>query len=137
LKHPLTVLAVGFGLLVCAIVVAADLGLLDFVRRIQDVALADKLAHLLLYGSLNLLMILAVHERRPAQPTVRVASGCSLLLGVIAALEEISQRYIPGRMFSAWDLATSLAGILAFGVLAAGMGRGPTVDSRPIKDRRA
>ncbi|MFH1183995.1 MAG: VanZ family protein [Chloroflexota bacterium] len=133
----MTALAVSFGLLVCAIIVAADFGLLDFVRRMHDVPIADKLTHFLLYGLLNLLVVLAVHENGPAPASAHVASGSSLLLGAAAAIEEISQRYIAGRMFSAWDLAAGPAGIPAFGILGAGMGRGVGRNARPIKDRRA
>jgi VanZ family protein len=111
--------AVLFGILVMGIVLAADLGLIGFTRRLRVIPLADKIGHFLLFGLLNLLVVRATQQSRPRWGTIRTAAGCSLLLVAMAGLEEWSQRYIGGRTFSAWDFAASAAGIAAFGLVAA------------------
>jgi len=116
--NPMRRWAILFGLLLCVITAAADAGLLGFLRRIHDIPLADKLAHFMLYGLLNLLTIRAVRESRPATATLGIAASCSLLLAAAAALEEASQLYIATRTFSTWDLGAGIAGIVAFGAWA-------------------
>lgn len=67
---------------------------------------------------LNLPIILAIQETHPERGRARIAVGCNLLLEGLAALEEVSQRYIATRTFGAWDILTDVVGILSFGALA-------------------
>ena len=110
--------ALGFGLVVIATIIAADLDLLGCLRPIHEIPLADKLVHFALYGLLNFFTILAIGESRPSWGGVSILTGSSLVIAAAAALEEFSQRYIAARTFSAWDLVAGIAGVIAFGVLA-------------------
>lgn len=111
--------AVLFGILVLGIILAADFGLIGFTRQLRIIPLADKVGHFLLFGFFNLLVVRAMQQTHPKWGKIRAAAGCSLLLVVIAGLEEWSQRYIGGRTFSVWDFAASAAGIAGFGLAAA------------------
>lgn len=112
-------MAVLFGLVVLGIILAADFGLLGLARRLHLFPLADKMAHFLLFGLLNLLVVRATQQSHTSWDNVRTAAGCSLLLLTVAGLEESSQLYIGGRTFSVLDFAASAAGIVAFGLVAA------------------
>ena len=94
--------ALGFGLVVIATIIAADLDLLGCLRPIHEIPLADKLVHFALYGLLNFFTILAIGESRPSWGGVSILTGSSLVIAAAAALEEFSQRYIAARTFSAW-----------------------------------
>lgn len=104
--------------MVISTILAADLNLLGFLRHIDEIPLADKLVHFALYGLLNLFTILAIGEARPAWGSASILAGSSLAIAAAAALEELSQRYIAARTFSAWDLVAGIAGVIALGVLA-------------------
>ena len=131
-------LAFGTAVLVAAIIVAADLGLLHAARVIHDIPMGDKIGHFLLFGVFNLAVIVTAGHFRPLTNPARTAALCSLGVMVAAALEEYSQRYLEARMFSLWDLAASLTGILVSGWLAhrLRLDRSGSTSPEP-KDRRA
>jgi VanZ family protein len=69
----------------------------------------DKLAHLLAFGLLALLVERAIRLPSPLTEHAVAWSGC--LSGVYALTDEWHQHAVPGRYFDLWDLAADLAGI--------------------------
>ncbi|HEY5982873.1 MAG TPA: VanZ family protein [Anaerolineales bacterium] len=92
--------AIAFGLLFIVLVLAADAGLLGFVRRLHQVPLADKLGHFVLYGMLNLLITLPVFQDHRNWDKRRVVAVRAGLMTLVAGLEEWTQLYISSRTFS-------------------------------------
>jgi VanZ family protein len=125
-------------LLVLGVILAADFGVLHIARRIHEVPFGDKLGHFMLFGILNLLVILAVRDSRPEIAGWRLAAVCSALLSGCAVIEELSQRCIGGRTFSYGDMLANIAGILFFGAMALGLiVRARSRAGRDLTDRRA
>ena len=118
-------LALAFALLLAAIVVAADRGVLPgVVQQLYAFPGGDKVGHFLLMGGFALVATLAL-----PRPVARAGLAASVPLGalvvlVLVTLEEASQARFPGRTLSALDLAASYAGIAA-GAWAARRMRGP------------
>lgn len=102
-----------YSALLVTLVVAADRGdlPLDLVARLPS---GDKAGHFLLMGFLALLVNLAL----ASGGGVAVVKRCALVAAVVT-LEEISQVAFRHRHFEPADLAADLAGIAAFGLLAA------------------
>lgn len=113
----MTRLAVLYTLLIVLIIVAADLGRLPTRRILAIVPWFDKLCHFLLMGGLAFVINAALGARRYRWLGLGWLVG-SLWLGLVVALEEISQLWLPGRAFEIPDLAADFAGITFFGALA-------------------
>jgi VanZ family protein len=107
-----------FVVLLAAIVITADLGKLPvFITILYNFPGGDKAGHFILMGILNLLAIRLVLARNPAG-SWRQAALTGLVVTTLAALEEFSQRFFPYRHASWGDFASSLAGIVVFGLIA-------------------
>ena len=82
----------------------------------------DKPAHFVGAGLLSFFVVLGFSaltgHRRPLGPIGSLAAATLLV-----TLEEVIQLAIPSRVFSLDDLAWSLAGVLIFGLAAAGIMR--------------
>jgi len=80
----------------------------------------DYLAHFVGMGLLAFFMVLGFSSRatqgRPLSPLASMATATLLV-----TLDEVSQLAIPSRTFALNDLAWSLAGVLVFGLAAAGI----------------
>jgi len=127
-----------FGLLLLAIILAADFQLLGPARLLHAFPLADKVGHFLLFGLLNFFVVRAMQGPRRIRSRLRAAAWPSVLILVFASLEEWSQRYFAGRTASALDVVASAAGIAAFGLAAALWRKGAaSAEDSPVKDRRA
>jgi VanZ family protein len=75
----------------------------------------DKSVHLALYGTLGFLSVrAAAHARRPVGAAVRVLVAVALF----AALDELHQRFIPGRSMELFDWVADTLGAAAGGTLA-------------------
>ena len=125
----MTRLAVLYTLLIVLIIVAADLGRLPTRRILAIVPWFDKLCHFLLMGGLAFVINVALGARRYRWLGLGWLVG-SLWLGLVVALEEISQLWLPGRAFELRDLAADFAGIVFFGGVAywwVGRGSGETL----------
>lgn len=86
-----------------------------FVQRIPG---ADKGGHFIVMGLCTLVVVLSLGGT--AWRGRRVGAWWLVAAAlVVSAVEEIAQRWIPGRNFSWLDLAYSWAGVLVFGTLAA------------------
>jgi VanZ family protein len=94
-----------------SLIVVADRGgaghLWDFVGRIPC---GDKLGHLVLVGTLSLLLNLMLEGRRGPGRRPRILPGSVLLL-VVMTLEEGSQAFIPHRSFDPLDWLANVIGI--------------------------
>jgi VanZ family protein len=103
-------LTVLFILFMLAIIILADLGAIpEPVKMLYRFPNGDRVGHFILYGILAFLVNLAFpHQTRIAR--INVFYG-SLVIGVLATLEEISQLFFPHRTSDLIDLTFSLMGI--------------------------
>ena len=85
----------------------------DWVRETAG----DKLMHFLLIGSLAFLVNLSMRASTLSLGPIGVLRG-SLILLVLATLEEFSQLMFSSRTFDLMDLACNIGGIIALGSLA-------------------
>ena len=109
-------------LVLIAIVVAADRQTLPLLlQRVYTYPAGDKLGHVGLYGGLAFLAALGFTQRTRPVAGVRVPVS-TLVIVVLATLEEGSQAWFPGRTASVWDLLASYVGI-AGGTIAANRAR--------------
>jgi polysaccharide biosynthesis protein VpsQ len=110
-------LAFFFTLFIIAIIVLADLGIIEpYLRGLNKVG-GDKVGHFVLYGLLNFFLLRAFLSRLRENHN-RVALTVSLILAFFVGLEEWSQSLFPTRTMSLTDLLASYAGITIFGVAA-------------------
>ena len=87
---------------------------------IDDLPEGDKLAHFVGLGLLSFLMVLGFssmnthgHQFGPIR--------CLVAATLLATVDEVIQLAIPSRVFALDDLAWSLAGVVIFGFIAAGI----------------
>jgi len=105
-------------LVVCVFIWIADNGIsnaaLDWLRGVRH---GDKYVHFLVYGALAFFLHIALrgHGWRLWRLHVPVAAVAVLAFGLA---EEITQLALPRRQFSLMDLASNLAGVLVFTLLA-------------------
>lgn len=111
-------LAILFGLFIIAIIVLADLGMLDILGAINRIPYGDKAGHFILYGILTLLIDLALFRSRPLESRKLVAVKCGLILALLIGLEEYSQQFFPERTPDLIDLLFSYLGVAFFSWLA-------------------
>lgn len=90
---------------------------LSWLQLIYTVPYADKLGHLLLYGTLAFLVNVAGNAAQLQFGRWRFLTG-SLIVMIATVLEECSQLFIRGRSFDWWDLAADAVAILVGGWLA-------------------
>ena len=111
-------LALLYAAVLLAIVALADVGVLGpLVRGLHAVPLGDKVGHLVL--SVGLGYFAASFPRAPFVTIARVRiSSVTIFVVAVAILEEISQRFIPGRTYDLRDLAADFVGI-AIGTVVA------------------
>ena len=111
-------LTILFALFIILVIVLADLGKLGILRLINQIPLADKAGHFILYGILTLLVNLTLFRSIPIQSRKRVAVISGLILAFLIGLEEFSQQNFSSRTFSLSDLAASYLGLIFFSWLA-------------------
>ncbi len=110
--------AILFAILIGVIIILADTHHLGLLHRVYDFPLGDKAGHFILYGLLSLLANLSALESVPNANPERLAIKVSLVLALLIGLEEVSQLWIPSRMFSLLDLTASYLGVTFFAWLA-------------------
>ena len=100
------------------VILEANLGydnaLVDFIRSIEH---GDKIAHFLLFGSFTFLLNLALSLRTYKVGKLEFLIG-SLIVLLIAMVEEFSQIIIPFRVFNWWDMLSNTLGIIVFSYLS-------------------
>ena len=111
-------LACAFGLFIVAIILLADLGMLDILGLVNRLPFGDKIGHFVLYGILTLLIDLTLfRSRRDLNPNL-IVLRVALILALLIGLEEFSQQFFPNRSFDLIDLTFSYLGVIFFSWLA-------------------
>src|SRR5690349_22845212 len=111
-------LTILFALFLILIIVLADAGQLGILAIVYRIPYADKVGHFILYGILTLLINLTLFRSVKDQSRKRITVISGLILALLIALEELSQRNFPNRTFSLSDLAASYLGLIFFSWLA-------------------
>jgi VanZ family protein len=78
----------------------------------------DKASHLLLYGTLTLLVDLALFHLLPRRDPVRLTYAAGSVIAVIVSFEELSQLLFSSRNADWKDLLASCIGVVFFSILA-------------------
>ena len=118
MNRRIIVLTVLFSLVLLAIVVAANTGMMPgFLYEIYTFPYGDKAGHFILTGLLSLLVNLSLRCRKTRLASRDFLLG-SLLVGAVVTIEELSQVFFPTRNASLTDLLSSYLGIWLFGRLA-------------------
>lgn len=100
-----------FALFIILVIVLADIDRLGVLEVLYRFPYGDKVGHFILYGILTLLVNLtALRSYRFSDPK-RAALTWTLVLALLVAAEEFSQRYFANRTFSLSDLAFGYAGM--------------------------
>lgn len=115
MNRKVTLFAVGYALIVIAIVVAAGTGgtnqTFSFITRYPY---GDKIGHFGLMGMLALVADLALRMRNVRVGALHVPLAPAVV-ALLVTLEELSQRWLPGkRTFDLLDLAADAGGIVVF-----------------------
>ena len=105
------ILTAFFALFIILVIVLADIDRLGVLEVLYRFPYGDKVGHFILYGILTLLVNLtALRSSRFSDPK-RAALTWTLVLALLVAAEEFSQRYFANRTFSLSDLAFGYAGM--------------------------
>jgi VanZ family protein len=112
----MTRIAILYAAALAAIIAAADANRLPvFAQQLHHVPYLDKLAHFTLYGLLALFANLALVRSGRWTPMRAIRIGTIVVL-IVATLEEYSNRFVAVRDWSWGDLAANYLGILCLGV---------------------
>jgi len=112
-------LTAAFAILIVFIIYSANTGNpLPAAGFIRSFTHGDKLAHFLLFGFLSFLLNLALSAKRFVFGRISIFRG-SMIVGVVALLEELSQQFILTRTFEYFDLLADFSGILLFAGITA------------------
>lgn len=119
MKKLLLAATILFSLLIVAIVVSANIGLLpSLLGPVYLFPSLDKAGHFLLFGILSFLLNKSALTLLPKQAPARLILTMSLSLAILIGLEEWSQSLFPSRTMSLSDLLASFAGVAVFALLA-------------------
>jgi len=117
------VLAAAFAVFLALIIGLADTASLGVLHGVYDWPYGDKLGHFTLYGTLALLIGLALLQRRPdRRPSGQLLTGYLIMI-LLVTLEELSQAWIPTRSPDPFDLTASYLGVFAGALAAIGLRR--------------
>ena len=129
------VAALGYASFLIWIVWRADTGRMAFwLQLINDWPGLDKLCHFLLVGGLALMVNWALGGRQIVLGGGGWGGG-TVLVALLATVEEASQAFVPVRTCSWWDLGANYAGILLLGPLGVHLARRWWPGSEARKDR--
>lgn len=110
-------IALAYTALLVAIVFAADVGWLPrFVETVHDLPYGDKALHFLLFGGLALVANLAFASRGRRSLARAIVIG-SILVLIVATVEEYSNRFVARRDWSLGDLTANYLGVVCLGML--------------------
>ena len=106
-----------FFLFICSVIIMADNNsdsiFFDFVRALPY---GDKLGHILLYGALTTLMVIALKFKTISIHKKKVQLGSILVLS-FAFIEEITQLFLVNRTFDLNDIVSDVIGVVVFTVI--------------------
>ena len=100
-----------FAIFILVVIVLADMDRLGFLAVVYAFPMGDKAGHFLLFGILSFLVNLTTLRSRPFLNSKRAAATVTLILALLIAAEEFSQKYFASRTFSSSDLFFSYAGV--------------------------
>ncbi|WDE05106.1 VanZ family protein [Thalassomonas viridans] len=87
-----------------------------FFELVRSLPYGDKLGHLVLYGTLSLLTIIAFNHRCVQVKGYPLPLGALVVLA-LALAEELSQLFLSNRTFDMADISADIAGIVIFTLL--------------------
>jgi len=116
--------AILFGLFIFAIIVLANLGLLDILGFVNRIPYGDKAGHFILYGILTLLIDLSFFRSHQDVGRNLIVLRVALILALLIGLEEYSQRFFASRTSDWVDLLFSYLGVGLFSWVALRKSRG-------------
>lgn len=93
------------------VIVLADTDRLGFLEFVYAFPMGDKAGHFILYGILAFLLNLTMLRSRSFTHPKRAAVILTLILALLIAAEEVSQKYFASRTFSISDLLFGYAGV--------------------------
>jgi VanZ family protein len=112
-------LVAAFLILIAIIIALADSGRMpDFLANLYHFPNGDKVGHFLLIGILSFLVNTSALTLFSSTNPKRLIIVTSLVLALLAGIEEWSQQFFPNRQASLFDFLSSLAGITFFAWLA-------------------
>jgi len=85
---------------------------------LRGISYGDKVAHFMLFGFQSFFLNLALLTKRFQFGRVSVYQG-SMIVGVVALVEELSQQFIATRAFEYYDLLADFSGIIFFAFITA------------------
>ncbi len=105
-----------FFIFIIAVIVLADNGSLPrSIRAVYDFPNGDKLGHFILFGLLDFFLVRAFLSSHPSRPRGWVTLSIGLILALLIALEEFSQKFFANRTFDLIDLFASFLGVVVGG----------------------
>mgnify|MGYP003509526223 FL=1 len=108
-----------FLIFIVAVIILADMGRLPHrLTAIYDFPNGDKLGHFILYGLLDFFLTRAFLSSFPSRPRGWVTLSIGLILALLIATEEFSQKFFASRTFDLIDLLASFLGVLVGGWVA-------------------
>ncbi len=110
-------LALAFAAFIGLLSILADTRNLGPLMMAYDFPYGDKIGHIVLYGTLTLLVNLAVYQLRGRSSTRSVLTVSGVML-MLVSLEELSQLMFPARTVDWLDLAASYIGVSYFACLS-------------------
>src|SRR3990170_3469323 len=108
-----------FALATALIVALADTANLGFLYNVYAFPDGDKAGHFALYGTVTLLVRLAIHRLHAEGRSTHTALKISFTVALVATLDEFSQLWLPARSADWLDLLGSWAGVAAGTSMAA------------------
>ena len=100
-----------FALFIILVIVLADIDRLGVLEYLYAFPMGDKVGHFILYGILTFLVNLTVLRSPRLSDPKQAALTSTLVLALLVAAEDFSQRYFANRTFSLSDLAFGYAGM--------------------------
>ena len=109
-----------FAFFICWVIYLADTGQdCIFFDLVKIIPFGDKIGHFLLFGFLTLGTNTVFKLRGIRIGNINVPYGAIVIFCAVV-IEELSQKYTPGRTFDISDIMASLAGIVAFSFMPVG-----------------
>jgi VanZ family protein len=90
-----------------------------FFDLVKITPYGDKIGHFLLFGLLALGTNIVFKLRGIRHGNITILYGAIVIFCVVV-IEELSQKFIPGRTFDLIDIIASLAGIIVFSLISFG-----------------
>ena len=122
--------AISFLGLIIALVIIANLGEGGRIWGwLHNIPYADKVGHLLLFGTLSFLFNFAF-SKRGVRKLIPPFTTVTVILLAVVSLEEFTQKFISTRSFDLRDWFADLLGIFLGQVLALSLLKKPALDAK-------